>query len=298
MFKTCFLVAVVLLVDLHGLIQNKTHNSQQDRKMDHTSMLILPAVLEDVPVLATISSDAFETDSQTEMKSHGKKPFLMKEHTLESMPKQMESSRIRIIKAVEKDTGAIMGFCIWGFRGLEPPTTWEPEGDGSRHNPSPQGVELGDRAPTTRFLPDQQEAEHEGEKKELDDPIARLEQLTSQDLQEWSDAVMPPGASCLIVVGLSVSPDFQRRGVGSALLKWGTDIADRHHTYAWVHSSAGAWKAYQNAGFKVARVLDVDLDAFAPVPAPLERYPGGKWGHYVFRYMVYGVQPDVESGPS
>lgn len=259
---------------------------------DRKPVLILPAVPEDVPTLASISSDAFETDSQTEMKSHGKKPFLMKEHALESLPKEMVSPNIRIIKAVEKDTGAIMGFCIWGFRGLDPPTDWNPKvvDPATKRLVSQEDEELDAQSPTTRYLPDREETEETKEK----DHIARLEHLTDQDFKYWMAVVMPPGASCVFVIGLSVSPAFQRRGVGSALLKWGTDIADKHNTYAWVHSSAGAWKVYRNAGFRVDRVLDVDLDEFAPVPAPEERYPGGKWGHYVFRYMVYGSRPNAE----
>lgn len=73
-----------------------------------------------------------------------------------------------------------------------------------------------------------------------DDPVARLVALTDADLKDWMDTVMPPGASCLYVVTLYVAPAFQRRGVGSALLKWGTDLAEAGDTFMWVHSSAGA----------------------------------------------------------
>ncbi|KAK3350226.1 hypothetical protein B0T25DRAFT_633417 [Lasiosphaeria hispida] len=38
-------------------------------------------------------------------------------------------------------------------------------------------------------------------------------------------------ASCLYVVTLCEAPAFQRRGVGSALLKWGTDLAEAGDTF-------------------------------------------------------------------
>ncbi|UKZ66980.1 uncharacterized protein TrAtP1_008144 [Trichoderma atroviride] len=119
-----------------------------------------------------------------------------------------------------------------------------------------------------------------------DDPIKRLETLTSGDLDAWQKEVMPEGTKCLIVVGLSVSPKFQRRGIGSALLRWGTSICDQKGVFAWVHSSEPAWRAYEKAGFQVIRSLDVDLDEYAPCSPPNEG-PDAKWGHYVFRYMKY-----------
>jgi GNAT superfamily N-acetyltransferase len=246
---------------------------------------VRPARYDDIPVLAAISEDAFECDSQTEMKSHGQTPFSMREYSLTSLPSYIDHPTIRTIQAVEEGTGAVMGFCIWGFRGVDPPAfpkdqlgvrpqpTAEPR-PAARDDPP---KDTADGAPATRTDPD--------------DPVARLVKLTDADLEHWSKTVMPSGTACLFVIGLSVSPAFQRRGVGSALLKWGTDLADAGSTFAWVHSSAGAWRAYAKAGFKTIRTLDVDLDEYAPVPAPADRFEGGKWGHYVFRYMVYGTLP-------
>jgi len=267
---------------------------------------ILPATLADVPALAAISAAAFETDSQTEMKSHGKAPFLMGEYALKSLPNELKHPRIRIVKAVDEKTREIMGFCIWGFRGIVPPVFPVEEGgaegvkeaakDGKGSEEakpgSGEGGVAGGKGKTAKV-------EEKEEPPKPDDLISRLEELTDRDLREWMDAIMPKDnldVKCIYVVGLSVSPDFQRRGVGSALLKWGTDLIDGHKgAFSWVHSSAGAWPAYERAGFRTIRTLDVDLDEYAPVPAPEERYPGGKWGRYMFRYMVYGTPPHVPS---
>ena len=271
---------------------------------------ILPATIRDVPTLAAISGAAFETDSQTEMKSHGKAPFLMGEYALRSLPDELKNPRIRIVKAVDGDTGEIIGFCIWGFRGVEAPifpAGGEGEGvevdkkEGAKDDKGEGEVKPG--SGSGEVDGGEEKKEKEGKKgretSKPDDPIARLERLTDGDLKEWMDAIMPrdkPEVKCIFVVGLSVSPAFQRRGVGSALLKWGTDLIDgRDGAFAWVHSSAGAWPAYERARFRTVRTLDLDLDAYAPVPAPVERYPGGKWGRYMFRYMVYGTPPHVPS---
>ncbi|KAK3390055.1 acyl-CoA N-acyltransferase [Podospora didyma] len=242
-----------------------------------SAFAIVPARHSDIPIIAAISSESFDGDSNTEMKSHGKSPFIMKDYMLSSLPNTLENPKIRVIKAVEEGTGAIIGFCTWGFRGIQPP-------------PFP---DLGPREEKPPPPPASQSDNPETEKSDDDDPIARLEKLTSGDFDDWMKPLMREGNKCLFIVGLSVAPAFQRRGVGSALLKWGTDLVDAAggDAFAWVHSSQGACGAYQKAGFKTVRTLDVDLDEYAPVPAPTERYEGGKWGHYVFQYMIYGTPP-------
>ncbi|KAK3369321.1 hypothetical protein B0T24DRAFT_632354 [Lasiosphaeria ovina] len=251
---------------------------------------IIPVRQEDVPLLAALSAEAFESDSQTEMKSHGKVPFNMREHALRSLPRELQNPIIRIIKAADDESGAIMGYCIWGFRGIQPPAF---PADVTPPPPEPTAPDR-PRGAHVNPPPAPIDAESDG--------VARLEKLTGDDLQNWMDLVMPPpkddagnsssDTKCMFVIGLSVSPAFQRRGVGAALLKWGTDLVDASDAFAWVHSSAGAWPAYEKAGFKTVRTLDVDLDEYAPVPAPADRFEGGRWGHYVFRYMVYGTPPE------
>lgn len=60
-----------------------------------------------------------------------------------------------------------------------------------------------------------------------EDKIAQLVEMESQDMQHWQQILMPPGTKCMIIVGLTVAPAFYRRGVGNALMKWETDVADK-----------------------------------------------------------------------
>jgi ribosomal protein S18 acetylase RimI-like enzyme len=119
---------------------------------------------------------------------------------------------------------------------------------------------------------------------ERDDPIARLEAHTNASMKEWMEILMPPGTKCMYICTLTVSPKYQGRGVGSALLKHGTGIADRFGIFAWVHSSddESAWKLYEKFSFQTQGALDVDLDEYAPAPPP---EGDSAWGRYVFRYM-------------
>ncbi|PTB62422.1 acyl-CoA N-acyltransferase [Trichoderma citrinoviride] len=249
--------------------------------------------LEDVPEAAQLSSDAFLADRQTQMKALGRNPFNMKEYHTKSLPKMLTSPRCVILKAVDDETGEFAGFCNWGLIGFSP-----------SEMPLLEGRIQPPEKPAAAPAASQSEGEKEKEKEKGkdgeapspeqsasgpdigDDPIERLQALTGADLDAWQREVMPPGTKCLVVIGLSVSPKFQRRGIGSALLRWGTKICDEAGVFAWVHSSEPAWRIYEKAGFEVIRCLDVDLDEYAPCPPPDEG-PGAKWGHYVFRYMKY-----------
>ncbi|KAM4057932.1 acetyltransferase (GNAT) family protein [Hirsutella rhossiliensis] len=239
---------------------------------------------EDVSTLAQLSADAFETDRQTVMKGLGKEPFDMKAETLRSLPHMLRSpKKCVVLKAVDAVSGEIIGYCNWGFRGLEPDEMPVLEGGGDALARIPPPTDSDDKPSLSR--PPEPEA----------DPIRRLEALTNADMNAWMAEMMPEGTRCFYVIGLSVKPKHQGRGVGSALLRWGTRACDERGVFAWVHSSEPAWRMYEKSGFQTIRSLDVDLDEYAPMPPPNEG-PGAKWGHYVFRYMKYLPRKDKTSG--
>jgi hypothetical protein len=247
--------------------------------MSKPTFTISALQLEDVLEAAQLSSDAFLDDRQTQMKALGQNPFDMKKYTIEDLPQRLKSPRCVVLKAVDDETGEFAGYCNWGLIGFSPDEMPVLPG---RIQPLEKPVTASTQEPEKDkpSSPDQSAPEPE------DDPIEQLQTLTSADLTAWQKEVMPEGTKCLIVIGLSVSPKFQRRGIGSALLRWGTSICDQKGVFAWVHSSEPAWRIYEKSGFQVIRSLDVDLDEYAPCPPPNEG-PDAKWGHYVFRYMKY-----------
>ncbi|KAK5633836.1 hypothetical protein RRF57_009550 [Xylaria bambusicola] len=130
--------------------------------------------------------------------------------------------------------------------------------------------------------------------KEMGDPIERLHALEEADMQYWLQNPVPSHTPCLLVVGLAVSPSYERRGIRTALLGHGNGIADERGLSIWVHSSHQAYAAYIKAGFKTRRELRVDLDDYALRPprdgeATMAVVAGGdgdsRWGQYVIRYM-------------
>jgi predicted N-acetyltransferase YhbS len=94
--------------------------------------------------------------------------------------------------------------------------------------------------------------------------------------------LMPDGTKCMFICTLSVDPEYASHGVGSALMEWGTRIADEDKIFCWVHASDGSHMFYGKHGFETVGELTVDPDEFATQPAPDD---GGTWGQYTFRYM-------------
>lgn len=122
---------------------------------------------------------------------------------------------------------------------------------------------------------------------DLDEEKRKIEELgaiTGGSLREWEAKLTPEGSKCAILCAIPVLPAYQGKGVGSALIRWGTRIADAEGVYCWVSSSDGGWTAFQKSGFAEVGRLEVELDNFAG-SAKNEEGDDGKWGNYVFRYM-------------
>ena len=59
----------------------------------------------------------------------------------------------------------------------------------------------------------------------------------------------------------AVAPEFQRRGIGTRLLRHCLDIADRARLPAWLTSLPGSYGLYLRLGFRDIDHRDADLNA-------------------------------------
>lgn len=231
-----------------------------------------PATYHDVRTLAKISVDAMSTDRHTQLKTIGKVPYTSVTGTIGNLLCPLKHPNVVHIKAVDDVTKETLGygsFWFYGFEADDIPHTDPGQGEGW------EGV--------LASLQSEEKGDRDGDEK--DDRARRmidaLDEWESEDMKRWQEVLMPEGSRCLIITGLQVAPTAQGKGVGSALVKWATDEADRRGVYMWVHSSEGAFRVYEKNGFEVVGTLDVDMDAYAPGPPP----EGGEWGQYLIRYM-------------
>lgn len=257
---------------------------------------IQPLQYADINACACLTAAAFSTDRHTIVKQLGGKPFDMYEVSRNGFLDSLHNRRYIYVKAVD-ETGQIVGHAGWGFRGVdEEKISWKGPGDvssGTKLKTEHNGQEESENKEGTAKQVEGDE-EHEDKMSGID----RLHALEDADMADMMAELMPAGTSCMYIVGLIVTPQYQSQGVGSALIKYGTTIADHLDIFTWVHASDQSWKAYAKSGFDVVKELDVDLDEYAPAPPGrdiVERLKGTigtgegvteeNWGHYVIRYM-------------
>lgn len=221
------------------------------------NITLSPADPSDIPELAHISARAFDTDTHTLLKAQFDGETAFEESSKDAAGAYIAKPKLDVI--VAREDGRPVGWIIWAKRGYDVQVA-----DGEQTGPASQAVP----AP----LPDPAAAPR---------TIAGLKALTSATMSHFIDVLMPPSAKCRFIVGISVHPSHQGKGVGTALMRWGTDRCDEENVFCWVSSSMGGWGAFEKRGFREVGRLDLDLDEFAEGKAR----PGGEpWGRYVWRW--------------
>lgn len=241
------------------------------------SFTLRPMAADDVDACARVAGLAFQSDRHTQLKAldpddpydheQGMKGGL--QYWLGSSPSGIVESTV----AVSNSTSEIVGWVAWGFH---------------------------------RFNSAEADAKHQAEIKELtrspsskDDPLPEisteydpsksmrqnLEGYTGQDMSNWMKKLMPPGTRCMYICSIAIHPDYQGSGIGSALIKQGTDRADKEDVSAWVHASEAGANMFGRHGFREVGNLVLDLDHWNQHNLDPPEGQGNEWGKYTFKYM-------------
>lgn len=259
----------------------------------HTLSYATPA---DVPRLAEISTRSFDTDRNSQMKIMGQRPGAFAAGMAQGARGWVSAQHAVMIKATsgshaDDTTPVIVGSVAWGFRGISRDELLEKAGEPTPTPPPPPPP------PSEIAAADAgaKEAAEQGGAGDEEIPgagrIREFEEMTSKHLHDVMDRSMADKQQrWLYIGGISVDPAYHGRGVGSSLLRWGTDLADRVGASCWVHSSEAGWALFSRHGFEEVERLTVDLDEWAVGPPPpgmgVEVDSMRKWGTYTFRYGV------------
>ncbi|KAI3544698.1 acetyltransferase [Colletotrichum filicis] len=233
------------------------------------TVTLRPATEADIPALASISDAACKTDSHTQLKASIRGDDDFPKGMQDALKAWIAHPKVDVIVA-ERDGGPV-GWVGWVRRGFAGDTDLPL--DGPDEEPQPE-----------TFFTD---AEQKQRTKTIDD----LGELTNASMNHWVKRFMPEGCKCRFLCTYVVSPEHQGRGVGSALMKWGTDKADREPgVYCWVQSSMGGQKAFERQGFREVGRLEAELDEFAGGVKPGGKLAGVTgseefWGRYSWVYM-------------
>ncbi|KAJ6779435.1 hypothetical protein PWT90_10267 [Aphanocladium album] len=241
------------------------------------SITIKPLNYGDIDACANISRDSFAVDPHTIVKQLGRDGYDMHAMARRGYLANLERKNMIFVKAVDENTGAVVGYGGWVFPHVKQELVpWIGPSDAK---PPSEPKETDTGAKTEKPSEDREP-----------DSIDRLHAMEDEDMQYFQHKLIPANEPCMIIMGLAVAPAHQSKGVGRVLISHGNAIADSLGLPIWVHSSHQAVEAYGKGGFEPVRMLDIDLDEYAPRP-PKDDEPvmgdkgGGKWGHYVIKYM-------------
>lgn len=251
--------------------------------------VLRPLNYADVSTCARLTMLAFDLDPHTRVKQLGRDGYDLYPLFCNSLQKGIGSKKAVYVKAVDQDTGEIVGHAGWAFQRVdEALVPWiAPQDD-----PDTADIIVNDKTVSKQDEDKMQanDTAKEKDQQKIPDSIDRLHELEDRDMQYWVENIIPADKPCMIINGLMVAPAHQSRGIGRALIQRGNEIADKLGISIWVHSSHQAYDAYRKCGFKTMRVLDVDLDEYAPRPPRDDEPVMGdkgceKWGRYIIRYL-------------
>jgi hypothetical protein len=184
--------------------------------MASQTFTLSPVSTSDITTLCAISEQAFTTDTHTLLKAASSPPDKTHGAEMESVFRSWMArppGKCTVMKPIMPD-GEVAGFAVWAFGGFE--HLFEGEDVAA---PAAPHITYEEKAKEQ----DQERKENgdevqEGESK-TKTKIQELGEITNASMQEWQTRLMPPGSRCMVLVAISVLPEYQGQGIGSALIK-------------------------------------------------------------------------------
>ncbi|KAF2765597.1 acyl-CoA N-acyltransferase [Teratosphaeria nubilosa] len=131
------------------------------------------------------------------------------------------------LKAVDPRTGEIMGMAKWNVYG------------------------------NTNTLPDMSPVTDMGDYWKTPEEKQYAIEAVNTFLEDRHDAIKTRNGNLVSLDILAIDPAYQRRGVGGALVRWGTDKADKLGVEAVVESSIFGKGLYEKNGFRFVKQQDL-----------------------------------------
>lgn len=229
------------------------------------AITIVPAAAPDIKTLVHLNTAAFPStygilfgdpikpetiDALTEQRVQ---TLLKEDESLKSQAGGPLTKRFFLFKAVDDETGQIVGESRWMFyyEDEKLTKTIEEEAAEMASLPAPQmnaeatrAWQRGISTMKRSVLAVPQVPQEEGGVKEDD-----LDKVTTLRKRIYLHV-------------LAVHPDHQRKGIGRKLLQWGLDEADKLGLIAYLEASVDGRHLYETTGFKVVKEARLDFSPF------------------------------------
>ncbi|KAL4741642.1 acyl-CoA N-acyltransferase [Aspergillus similis] len=201
---------------------------------------IRPAVPSDAPTLAVINIDAFAGQGfiSNAFPNLGSDAV----HHLKTTRylQKIAQPRIHVLAAVDEDTGALVGCARWSF-----PAAGDKDND--RDKPAESGAETeaeaGSKSESISLpLP-------EGTNRAVYDGFFETLKEKAKDYLRDDDIVLD---------FLTTQPEYQGKGVGTALLRWGIEQADQQQRRIYLEATTEGYPVYVKCGWRGVERIKMD----------------------------------------
>jgi GNAT superfamily N-acetyltransferase len=199
--------------------------------------ILVPAVRADIPDMARVYADAERPNLLTRVLWS---PEKLAKTLIKELDANFDNPRLLITKALDADTKELTAFGIWQLTGYD---SKELSVDQSTlKSPRPSNFKAG-----LLLSIDQ------------DEPLSPIGQYINSAFEDFLNGWFK-GTKFIYLALLMTDPKFQRRGIGSALLKWGHERANRDKVNSALIASPVGHPLYQSLGWKdISTPLEVDF---------------------------------------
>ncbi|KAK0508307.1 hypothetical protein JMJ35_009391 [Cladonia borealis] len=223
--------------------------------MDYATFELAPAERKDILRLVHIYFLAYLPDNLFRLRVSNLTEF--EKGMTKILENQVGKPTWRHVKVVNKKTGVLAAWASW-------------------NTPTDAQIRERDEKAAAKIA-DSEEGKGKGEL----DIFPAISNYVQADIDRWHGQCTS-GKRHMLCEALFTEPSFQRQGMGSALVKYGSQLADQANLLIFLQASAIGYPIYAKHGSETDQYLDVDLR---------EWVPGGKsndkgYGNYRYRYML------------
>jgi GNAT superfamily N-acetyltransferase len=228
-------------------------------KPHHPAPIVLPALRADIPDLVRVfmAADASNVLTFIRYRTSEERAALAKE-MIRVLDENFDAPQLLFVKAMDLEAGVISGMGIWQRKG------YSGDGLGGEDNFGMHAGQLFGKRVDVR-----------GDGDVLNEHISNH---VKKFMLEWTRETKH-----LYLAFLFVDPEFQSRGVGTALLRWGHKRADSDGVPSFLVATPVGHGFYEYLGWKnVAKPFDIDLREFVSGAGDGDR----GWGIYTYYFMM------------
>ncbi|KAL4817430.1 acyl-CoA N-acyltransferase [Aspergillus spinulosporus] len=166
--------------------------------------------------------------------------------------------RIRVLAAVDEDSGAIVGCARWSFPGPAAATSTDGRDQGQGQDKRAQSESESESASASAS------ASAHASGAEAESTFLPLPEGTNRAVYDgFFQTLKEKGKKHLrdddiVLDFLATRPEYQGKGVGTALLRWGIEQADQQQRRIYLEATTEGYPVYAKRGWRAVETIEMD----------------------------------------